>query len=303
MKRLITLIISALLFSASVIAFISVKSNAVLTPSFGEDYTVLRLYDRDGFSQPEISDIRFAAENASTADTSDEGRLWCDAYSYFTEASASRGSRRLDCNVIVTGGDFFLFHPMPFKSGWYYNDTDLHPDRIVIDDAVAFELFGSDDVEDMTLEINGETLYVAGVTERDASEAKTLGLGERPVIYIPEYIAVSIFGERDFDYYEAMLQNPVKNHAVTALAPIADGKTVIDVTHRFDLLRIFSVLREFPTRSYRGDSIRYPYWENADRGVEDTLAVILVLSVITAVFFIISAAVFIKKNITERKKR
>ena len=46
----------------------------------------------------------------------------------------------------------------------------------------------------------------------------------------------------------------------------------------------------------------YPYWENADRGTEDVLALLLAVNVLSALAFIIQLIAFII-TATERKKR
>lgn len=300
MKRFISLILSALLFASAIISYLCVSSGSKLLPSFGRDYTILRIFNSGGFSPYEISNMRYAAEAASEATAEDDGRLWCDGYSYFTEVQVSRSDKNsIPCKAIVTGGDFFLFHPITFKSGWQYSSTDLHPDRIVIDEKLAFELFGSNDVEDMTLTIGDKTLYVSGVAKLDESKAREEQLGELPLIYIPQNIAEALFGARNFDYYEIMMQNPVDSYAVNALADATAGKITVDVTHRYQVKKIFGILKSFPTRSYRSEAISYPYWENTDRGTEDVLALLMAVSIITFVIFILN----IIKFIYERKKR
>lgn len=301
MRRIISLIISAAVLIALLVCFFTVGRADI--PAFGRDYALVRVFDRDGMTLTEISDLRYAAEAASTADVEQDGRLWCDAYSYFTEVRVSRpDSNGVDCNAVVTGGDFFLFHDLDFKSGWYYTDTDLHLDRVVIDEKLAFELFGSNDVEDMRLTLGGKTLYVAGVVALDDSRAKEMQMGDKPMIYLPQYIAEGLFGERAFEHYEIMLQDPVKGHAVNSLATVTEGKEVVDVTNRYGIGRIFGILKEFPTRSYRSESVTYPYWENADRGTEDVLTLILSVGAVTALVFVIQIIIFII-GIIERKKR
>ncbi len=300
MKRLVTLIVAVILFAASLVSYLCVKNGASQIPSFGRDYAVVRVFDSNGFTPSEISSIRYAAEAASTSDASSDGRLWCDAYSYFTEVYVSRPNQTgIDCQAIVTGGDFFLLHSLDFENGWYYTEDDLHLDRVVVDERLAFQLFGSNDIEDMTLTLGSKTLYVAGVVNLDESKSKELQLGDAPLIYIPQHIAEGLFGERDFENYEIMLQNPVDSHAINALASVTQGKEAVDVTNRFSIKKIFGLLKEFPIRSYRTHGMSYPYWENTDRGTEDVLAVLLVVNAITLAGLLTNIVMFI----SERKKR
>lgn len=299
MKRLITLICTAVLFATALISYLAVRGSVEQVPAFGKGYAVVRVFDKDGFTAAEISEIRYAAENASTAEADDKGRLWCDAYSYFTKAAVSRPNRdEINCRAIVTGGDFFLFHDIDFETGWYYTDTDLHRDRVVIDEKLAFELFGSNDVEDMTLTLGGKTLYVAGVTSVDETKAKELQLETDPIIYLPSHIAEELFGEAVFDNYEIMMQNPVDSYAVNALSQVSGEKQAVDVTNRYKLKNTFKLLKNFYTRSYRTDGVVYPYWENCERGMEDVLALLVTVNILTFTGFAVSLILFI----LERKR-
>ncbi len=309
MKKIISLSVFGILSIVLLIVFISVKNSAATYVSFGDGYAILRIFDTDGITDGEISTIRYAAEAASTATDGEKGRLWCDAYSYFTDADITSSTKSIACKVVVTAGDFFLFHDFRFVDGWYYTDTDLHPDRVVIDERLAFAVYGSNDVEGMPLEINATTYYIAGVVATDESDAKTLQFEDMPFVYIPSYIAEELYGTRSYESYEIMLQNPVKNYAVTALREATEGKTVIDVTNRFGVLNILKLVKAFPSRSYRTDGAVYPYWENNDRGAEDILALLLPILAVTLLAFTVNLFIvlrikykLIKAFIKERKR-
>lgn len=299
MKRIVTLTVSALLFIAALVSYICAVGSFSDRAYFGRDYAVLRVFDKDGITPSEISTVRFAVDEASTADAEDDGRLWCDGYSYFTEVYVSRPDQAgVNSRAIVTGGDFFLLHRLDFVNGWYYTDTDLHLDRVVIDERLAFQLYGSNNAEGMSLTVGGKTCYVAGVVALDESQAKELQLGTEPLIYIPQLIAESLFGERSFDSYEVMMQDPVDSYAYNTVSAVLQDKEVVDVTNRFGLKKIFGLIKDFPTRSYRTESAVYPYWENVQRGEEDILAVLLILNAVTAVVFAAELIIFI----AERKR-
>lgn len=300
MKRLISLIIATIVLLSTLIGYLSFKGSVAQKASFGDDYTILRLFDEDGFSKSELSPIRFAIESASSNESGSEGRLWCDAYSYFTTVYASRGEGNpIECSAIVTGGDFFAMHELDFVTGWYYSDTDMNSDRVVIDERLAFQLFGSNFVEDLQIRLGSELCYVAGVVAIDETPAKEIQLGDKPLVYIPESIAQRIFGENNYDSYEIMMQNSVDSYALNAISSAAEGKQIIDVVNRYQLKKTLSLIKEFPMRSYHTDKIEYPYWENVDRGNEDILAVLLIVNVIALILFVFNLVLFI----IERKKR
>ncbi len=297
MKKLTVFFLIAVIL---VIAYFSLASRFTLKAPFGEDYAVVRVFDGDGFDSGEVSAIRFAAEEMSETVEGAE-RLWCDAYSRFETVTCESGEgKRAETPATVTGGDYFLFHPLDFLSGHYYSSDDLNFDRVVIDERLSFQLFGSSDSVDMKITVGGLPLYVAGVVALDESDAYKASFEEKPMIYIPENIAEKLFGKKNFDYYEICLQNPVTSHAVKSIESATEGKTVVDVTERFSLLSTFENLRNFTSRSYVTDKLAFPYFENADREREDTLAVFMALSLVSIALFVIRLIIFI---IERRKKR
>ncbi len=64
------------------------------------------------------------------------------------------------------GGDFFTFHPLKLLSGSYFDGEDLNKDGVVIDENVAWQLFGSNNVAGMYVEINGVQYPVRGVVKK-----------------------------------------------------------------------------------------------------------------------------------------
>lgn len=300
MKRIIKLSVSVLILCTLTLFYFNTAKKYTAPTPFGEDYTVLRLFDTEGFSHAEISSLRFAAEDMSETVEGAE-RLWCDAYSRFETVSVSvEDGKSMETPCIVTGGDFFLFHSLDFKSGFYYSDSDLNFDRVVIDERLSFHLFGSNNSEGMKLEVAGVPLYVAGVVAMDSSKAYQAQLEDKPLIYIPENVAEKIFGTKNFENYEICLQNPVPSHAVTKMAPVTEGKTVVDATERFSLKNTFSNLREFTTRSFVTEPQDFPYWENEDRGREDTMVLLMALTFVSIIFFLIELTLFIHE--IRRKK-
>ena len=63
---------------------------------------------------------------------------------------------------------------------------------------------------------------------------------------------------------------------------------------------IIKIIGEFPSRSFVTKNFSYPYYENADRGREDTLSLLLLLNVVTLVVFVLNTIVLIYRL---RRKR
>lgn len=299
MKGLVRLILSALIFVIFLTAtLIFIADSRDISP-FGKDYAVIRLFDSDGFNSSEISTIRFTADSVSES-TPDTERLWCDAYSRFETASVKNDSdKSMESAVVVTGGDWFAFHNLDFVNGWYYSDSDLNFDRVVIDERLSFKLFGSNNAEGMRVYVSDVPCYVAGVVAIDESDAYRAQLEEKPLIYIPENIAEKIFGLKDFDYYEICMQNPVDSHALNSLKDVTEGKRAVDVTSRYSVKNTFLKFQSFTTRSIVTENETLPFWENDDRQREDILVILEVLCVISFVSFVLHLILFI----FERRKR
>lgn len=295
MKKLIVFFLIALILTVS---YFSLASRFTPKAPFGEGYAIVRVFDGDGLNSGEVSRIRYAAEEMSETVEGAE-RLWCDAYSRFeTVTCESDDGKRAETPATVTGGDYFLFHPLDFVSGYYYSSDDLNFDRVVIDERLSFQLFGSNNSVDMKINVGGLPLYVAGVVALDESDAYKASFEEKPMIYIPENIAEKLFGKKDFDYYEICLQNPVTSHAVKSIESATSDMTVVDVTERFSLVNTFKGLKDFTSRSYVTEALAYPYFENADREREDVLALFMAAAIASIVVFVIKLIIFI----IERRK-
>lgn len=299
MKKLIRPILTFVIFAVFTVSTLVYLADSKTQAPFGEDYTVLRIFDSDGFNSSEISAIRYSADEMSETIEGAE-RLWCDAYSRFEEVSVkSDDLKSATVPAVVTGGDYFLFHNLDFVNGWYYSDTDINFDRVVIDERLSFQLFGSNNSEGMRIYIYDIPCYVAGVVKLDESDAYRAQFEDKPIIYIPENIGEKLFGNKDFDYYEICLQNPVDSHAVTSLKTVTENMTVVDLSARFNLKNTLNNIKTFTQRSFLVESESLPFWENSDRQREDTFAILSVVTLLSFVIFIAETTLFI----IERKKR
>ena len=107
-------------------------------------------------------------ENSITETSANEGaRLWADCYSAYGSVTLISGSKSVTVNAIGVGGDFFLFHPLTLVKGAYFEKDNLMKDQIVIDEDMAWQLFGSDNVVGQSVTIGGVPHYISGVVRRD----------------------------------------------------------------------------------------------------------------------------------------
>jgi hypothetical protein len=217
--------------------------------------------------------------------------------------------------AIGVGGDFFLFHPMTFVTGGPFSGEDLMKDYLVIDEDLAWQLFGSSDIIGECVDISGIPHYIVGVVKKETGKiAKASGLN-KSYVYM-SYDSLSRYGKilsgrtatRDIsedgataqiggiNCIEVICPNPVNGLAAKvcreSLGINAEFVSVIDDTDRFSFFSLIAVLRSFGTRSMWSKAIFYPYWENMARGYEDILASMLFIRIIciliSVILFVIS---------------
>ena len=90
-----------------------------------------------------------ALQPGQTAQLAQE--LYADAYSGTGKVSVSNGTAEASVKAIGVGGEFFLFHPLQLRSGSYLSENDLMHDRVILDEELAWRLFGSSDVAGLSV--------------------------------------------------------------------------------------------------------------------------------------------------------
>lgn len=214
----------------------------------------------------------------------ESARLWLTAYSGSGKISVTSDRTTIDAAAVGVGGDFFQFHPFKLLRGSYFSGSDLMQDAIIIDEDAAWQLFGSSDVAGMTVTIGGVPHYVAGVIERDDSFMDKKAGVDKMTIYL-SYDSLSKYGSTDgISCYEMLLPNPVSGYGMQLveekLGIDEDSTILVENSERYSLPSLFKVLGDFGTRSMQTMGIVWPGWENAARGWEDVLALILVFQTI-----------------------
>lgn len=210
----------------------------------------------------------------------ESARLWADAYSATGSIGIANNKTSMTVNAIGVSGDFFLFHPLELVSGSYFSGNDLMQDHILIDEDIAWQLFGSNDVAGQWVSVGNVPHMITGVVKRESGRlAEAAGLNA-PVAYV-SYNSLSNYGmANDICHYEIVMPNPVKGYALKYvrenIGADENQVEVVENTNRYNLLSLFKVIAGFGTRSMNGKAIIYPYWENIARGYEDILALLLV---------------------------
>ena len=157
-------------------------------------------------------------------------------------------------------------------------------DFIILDEEAAWQLFGSNDIEGMSVMINGVPHYVAGVIEREKGHmAENAGL-QKSVIYVSDQTLSQYGTSEGICCYEVVAPNPVKQFVYRTVKEKfglnEEEMTVVENSSRYSVEAMIPVMLDFGTRSMQNAAIHLPYWENMARGYEDIRAVILFLQMI-----------------------
>lgn len=219
-----------------------------------------------------LSQIRMSFQENSITNESEKGGeegLIIDCYSCETKMTLVNGKSTAEAMVTATGGDFFYFHPQIWLSGYAYSQEDVMQDRIVLDKELAWNLFGSSNVEGMSLQINGKTYYVAGTVDRRKDSANQAAYGENNRAWISYSNLVSEETKPAITCYEIVMPNPVNGWAKEILkqnlTPDQREIILLENSSRAEFLQVFQDIKEFSKRPMIKKAVKYPYWENASR--------------------------------------
>ena len=225
----------------------------------------------------------------------EEGKLWTDTYSKAGKLTVKSSRATADTPALGIGGDYFIFHPHFLSSGSYFSESDLMNDRVVLDEELAWKLFGGTDVAGMEVTIDNKPFYIAGVVKRENDFASVKGGSEGSMIFLSYDALINLSADDQqstgITHYEAVIPNVITGFAKNLVSenfPAADYE-IVENTGRFGFERRFSVIGDFGERSMRVNGVIYPYWENAARYIEDWLALILVLSMLIVICPIVTS--------------
>lgn len=266
--------------------------------------------DLNGIYTMRVNIDKKLAEN-SVEPSKPGARMWIDAFSASVPLSVSstRSDHTVtaDAHVIATGGDYFIFHPLKLLSGSYYSDSDLMQDRVVLDHNLAWQLFGSNDIEGMTVVINGQRFYIAGVILPDDDSASEYAMGTVPVMYM-SYTALDKLMSgvpTAINSYEACLPDPVTGLAEKIIRDVsgADDKNIriLSNTERFSFVNLWKIAFDGGKRAVSDYPIVYPFWENAARITEERAASVFTAMLISLIIPLLTVCGLLRLLIKSRR--
>ena len=245
------------------------------------------------------------ALHAASVDVQHAGQLQLDAWSTTGRVHVATDLGNGEARVIAVGGDFFQFHPVWLLSGNYIAESDFMKDRVLLDEDLAWMLFGGTDLVGMELRINGCPFVVAGVIQREQDMFSRLAYTDGMGLFM-SYEAYSQLDEKaGIDCYELVTAEPVNNFALSLVKqkfPIGRGE-ILQNTGRFTFSRLSKILMAFGTRSMQTRGIVYPYWENACRSAEDHCALYMLLGYLFAVIPLAVATYSVIRLLRRGKER
>lgn len=264
----------------------------------GEPFAQLACYlpNDQQIDEEEILQFRQTLESKlieAAMEAPENGSLYTDAYSGqgTLRVEGERGSDQV--TVIGVGGDFFRFHPLRLRSGSYLSEDDLMQDRVLLDEELAWKLFGGVDLAGLSVTINDKQFYVAGVVAREDDPYSAAAYTDGAGMFFSYAGLKSCLPDTKINCYEIVLPNPISSFGKNMVQdnfPINDG-ILLENSRRYSLENLWTVIQDFGKRSMGINGIIYPYWENAVRLTEDYAALFLVLTVLFGVFPAVSLAI------------
>jgi|GEM_PF-1327680 len=155
------------------------------------------LFDEDlNVTPSNIREYKYNMEQALTKNSieAEEGKEnYIDCYSAIGSVSVTRDKKSVNASALGVAGDFFLFHPLKLVSGSYFSDDNAMKDQVVIDDELAWQLYGSNDIIGKTVTIGGVPHYICGVIEKDDDKISTAAGLDKTMI-IMSYQSLVLYG-------------------------------------------------------------------------------------------------------------
>ncbi len=254
-----------------------------------EEYAQISFFfSKSSGMQPEqVKGVRYQLESRlkeqSIEANNSLARLFVDAYASFGELSLKGEQKSIEVEAIGVGGDFFLFHPVKLLSGQYFAEGDVRNDIILIDEDVAWQLFGSSDIAGKDVRINEHYYKIAGVFEREQKELEMLAGSEGPMVYLPYDAFAKLTGENIISTYEIVMPNPVRGFAKGIIQECfsleKQDAILVENSDRFSYEAFYQLLKERAVRTMKTNDIVLPFWENIARVKEEKLAEVALFQV------------------------
>jgi len=247
-----------------------------------------------GKSEEDILAFRETLENKfieQALEAPENGSLYVDAYSGRSDVTITSDHGSAAVTAFGVGGDFFYFHPLMLRSGAYIAERDLMDDLVVLDEVLAWRLFGGTELAGLTVQIGGVPFVVSGVVAMEDDFASSAAYGGEGCLFVSFSAMKKLDEDAVIDCYEIVLPDPITGYGRSVVEETFDRQScdVVENSSRYTIGSLLQVAKDFGHRSMRASGVIYPYWENALRLTEDYAALLLVLAVLFALAPAVSA--------------
>jgi len=265
----------------------------------GERFAVITLYteDNSALSKDQVESWIHKTDAAlleSSISPKENARSWAYTYAVEQTLTVSGPKAQTTAEVIAAGGDFFVFHPQDFVYGSAFLNDPSNPNGVVIDNDLAWKIFGATDIVGMELTVNGIPFTVSGVSRPNSDTGiYAYTYGERPRMYMSYAGYLKLFGDdAHITMYEAALPNAVKGFARNifngAVSFNEDTMSVMEASDRFSLLNRYNNMKILKYSWIRENKIEYPYWENEAKVSDYHCAILMIFEVVFAAAAVLS---------------
>lgn len=211
--------------------------------------------------------------------------LWFDAYCGYGELTVTGVKGGATVPATGVGGEWFSFHQLELRSGGYITEDELMHDRVILDEKLAWQLFGGYDLAGLTVTISGKPFVIAGVVAMESDRASSKSHESNGELFL-HFDALQQLtggdGSTGISCYELVCAEPISGFSLGLIKDGFKDAEAVQNTGRFAPGKILGLIRSFGSRSMQTSGVVFPYWENAARLTEDNLALIMVCMLLTA---------------------
>ncbi|MBO5564864.1 MAG: ABC transporter permease [Lachnospiraceae bacterium] len=143
----------------------------------------------ESFTTESVRQVRYNIDNALrdasvTRDLSKpSSRLYADCYSALGVMTVNTDTKSVKTTTIGVGGDFFLFHPLTLVEGSYFSGSDLMQDLVIVDEDLAWQLFGSNNIVGKTVTLGDVPHTIVGVAKKEKGKLLEASGGTGSILY------------------------------------------------------------------------------------------------------------------------
>ena len=210
------------------------------------------------------------------------------SYSGCSEVSVQNKDIQMEVTAIGVGENFFYFHPVSLLSGSYFYPEQQGLDLVIIDQNLAWVLYGSDNIVGMSIEIGGKPHRIAGVMKWEKSGLQKRAGYNKPLIFMSypslkgmdETLSVTACDVLMSEITSGFGKTTLKSYLETNMGLRENQYDIVNHTKRLKKSSLKSALEQMKYNSMKTKQLSYPYWENMSRYVRDECARLLCVQMV-----------------------